>query len=242
MKYFLHDTSAIDDEKVTELFMKFGYEGVGLFYVTLEKLAKQEKPVKTNILKAQLKVGKRLEKCWNFMEQIGIISSNNGETFNKQLLNFSESYQIKKEKTREKVKQWRNKQEDTGSVTSYVPVSNLPKVKESKVKESKVKESKYKEEKAEFDFSFVEDPYKEIFLQWIKYKRSRNEMYKTRDSLGACYRNLLALSINDPGEASKIIDQSMGNNWQGLFPLKTNNKPGATDPKMSTKYIKHIKQ
>ena len=137
MKYYLHDTNSFDDEKVTELFMKFGYEGLGLFYTLLEKIAKQEKPVKTSVLKSQLKVGKRLEKCWNFMEEIDIISSNNGETFNKQLLNFSEKYQIKKEKTRIKVSEWREKQTDKKDVTSYVPVSNLPKVKESKVKESK---------------------------------------------------------------------------------------------------------
>jgi len=89
MKYYLHDTSAFDDEKVSELFIKFGYEGVGLFYVLLEKLGKQEKPIKTHVLKKQLSIGKRLEKCWSFMEEIGLISSNNGETFNKQLLNFS---------------------------------------------------------------------------------------------------------------------------------------------------------
>ena len=139
MKYFLHDTNSFDDEKITELFLKFGYEGLGLFYTTLEKIGKQEKPVKTSVLKAQLKVGKRLEKCWKFMEQIGLLSSNNGDTFNKQLLNFSETYQIKKEKTRIKVQEWRKNQYDKESVTSYVPVSNLPKVKESKVKESKVK-------------------------------------------------------------------------------------------------------
>ena len=103
MKYFLHDTNSFDDEKITELFLNFGYEGLGLFYTTLEKIGKQEKPVKTTVLKAQLKVGKRLEKCWKFMEEIGLLSSNNGDTFNKQLLNFSETYQIKKEKTRIKV-------------------------------------------------------------------------------------------------------------------------------------------
>lgn len=132
MKYYLHDTSAFDDEKVSELYIEFGYEGVGLFYVILEKLGKQEKPVKTNVLKKQLKVGKRLEKCWTFMEEIGLIHSNNGETFNKQLLNFSEKYQIKKEKTREKVAQWRKLQEDTENVTGYVPECNPPKVKGSK--------------------------------------------------------------------------------------------------------------
>lgn len=137
MKYFLHDTSSFDDEKVTELYLKFGYEGLGLFYTTLEKIGKQEKPVKTEVLKAQLRVGKKLNKCWDFMEEIGLLSSNNGETFNKQLLNFSEKYQIKKEKTREKVLQWRKKQEDKENVTSYRSECNEPKVKESKVKEIK---------------------------------------------------------------------------------------------------------
>jgi len=132
MKYYLHDSSAFDDEKITELYMKFGYEGLGLFYTLLEKMAKQEKPVKTSVLKQQLHVGKKLEKVWNFMEEIELISSNNGETFNKQLLKFSEKYQIKKEKNTKRVLQWREKQELKENVTRNESVRNAPKVKESK--------------------------------------------------------------------------------------------------------------
>ena len=135
MKYFLHDTSAFEDEKISELFINFGYEGIGLFYTILEKIAKQEKPIKTSVLKHQLKVGKRLEKCWKFMEEIEIISSPNGETFNGKLLNFSEKYQIKKEKNAKKISEWREKQSVIKNVTGYEPVRNSPKVKESKVKE-----------------------------------------------------------------------------------------------------------
>ena len=137
MKYFLHDCNSFDDEKITELFINFGYEGLGLFYTLLEKIGKQEKPIKTKILKSQLKVGKKLEKCWNFMESLGIISSNNGETFNEHLLNYSEMYQIKKEKNRKKISEWRERQQNTKNVTSYVPNCNPPKVKISKVKISK---------------------------------------------------------------------------------------------------------
>ena len=56
MKYFLHDTDSFNDEKITELYMKFGFEGLGLFHTILEKMAKQEKPVKTDVLKHQLKI------------------------------------------------------------------------------------------------------------------------------------------------------------------------------------------
>jgi hypothetical protein len=138
----------MDDEKVTELFKEFGYEGTGLFHAILEKLAKQEKPIKTSVLKYQLKVGKKLEKCWSFMESLGIISSNNGDTFNKQLLNYAEKYQIKKEKTAKKVAEWRKNQEDNENVTSYETPCNPPKGKESKVKESKVIKE-YKEKVAD---------------------------------------------------------------------------------------------
>ena len=58
MKYFLHDSNSFNDEKVTELFMAFGYEGLGLFYTALEKFAQQEKPIKTAVLKKQLNIGK----------------------------------------------------------------------------------------------------------------------------------------------------------------------------------------
>jgi hypothetical protein len=139
MKYYLHDSNSFSDEKVTELYMAFGYEGLGLFYTALEKFAQQEKPIKTAVLKKQLNIGKKLEKCWSFMESIGLISSNNGESFNKQLLKFSENYKIKKEKSAERLKQWRENQQVTENVTHSELVRNASKVKISKVKESKVK-------------------------------------------------------------------------------------------------------
>lgn len=138
MKYFLHDSNSFNDEKITELYLEYGYEGLGLFYTILEKLAFQEKPIKTIVLKHQLNVGKKLEKCWSFMEQIDLISSNNGETFNKQLLNFSQKYQVSKEKNAKRIAEWRNNQQVSENVTRYEQVSNDDKVKESKVKESKV--------------------------------------------------------------------------------------------------------
>ena len=140
MKYFLHNTSAFQDEKITELYMNFGYEGIGLYFTTLEKLALQEKPIKTDVLKKQLNIGKRLNKCWKFMESLGIISSNNGETFSKQLLNFSEKYKIKKEKNRKRISEWRKNQDVIKNVTCNEHVRNISKVKLTKVNKSKLKQ------------------------------------------------------------------------------------------------------
>lgn len=135
MKYFLHDTRAFADEKITLLFMEFGYEGLGLFYTILERLAMQEKPIAEEVIKTQLYIKKKLQKQLDFMYKIDLLSLRNGDVFSETLLNFAEKYQIKKEKTRKKVAEWRAKQED---VTSYKPVTerlrNHRKVKESKVK------------------------------------------------------------------------------------------------------------
>jgi hypothetical protein len=140
MKYYLHDSSSFNDEKITELYLEYGYEGLGLFYTILEKLAMQEKPIKTKVLKHQLNVGKKLDKVWQFIEQIDLISTNNGETFNKQLLNFSKKYQVSKEKNAKRISEWRENQQVTENVTRSEHVSNADKVKESKV--NKVKEIK----------------------------------------------------------------------------------------------------
>lgn len=119
MKYFLHNVDSLADDKVALLFIEHGYEGVGLFYCILEKLAKKEKAVNTKVLKHQLKVGKKLEKCWKFMEEIELISSNNGETFNENLLNFGESMTEKREKKRKWIQEQRENQNNTNSVDVY---------------------------------------------------------------------------------------------------------------------------
>ena len=174
MKYFLHDTNSFDDEKVTELYLRFGYEGLGLFYTALEKIAKQEKPIKTEVLKAQLKVGKRLNKCWKFMEEIELISSLNGESFNEKLLNFSENYQIKKEKNKEKIAEWREKQKDTKSVTGYVPVRNPPKVNISKVNIN-IREENFKKEVLKFK-NYPSWMLKEFTDYWTEPNKSGTKM------------------------------------------------------------------
>lgn len=151
--------------------MEHGYEGLGLFYTLLEKLAGQEKPIKTDILKQQLNVGKKLNKCWNFMESIGIIHSNNGETFNKQLLNFSEKYTIKKEKTAERIRQWRENQTIEENVTRSEQVRNAPKDNISKVKRSKEKliedrEQEFLSELKNFQHTYPIELLKSFFNYW----------------------------------------------------------------------------
>jgi hypothetical protein len=90
-------------------------------------------------------------------------------------------------------------------------------------------EKKEKQEKQEFDFSFLSNGFTDVFKDWLSYKISRGEKYKNQKSLEACYRNLLRLANNRPDQAKLIIDQAMGNNWAGLFPLQKNKNQSSLD-------------
>lgn len=176
MKYFLHDTNALDDEKVTELFMKFGYEGVGLFYCILEKLAKQEKPIKTTVLKKQLEVGKKLEKCWVFMEEITLIYSSNGETFNKQLLNFSEKYKIKKENNAKRISDWREKQQVTENVTRNKSVRNTTNSKVYNNIDISIRREAFKNALSSFISKYQKEMLNDFYRYWTEPNQSKTKM------------------------------------------------------------------
>lgn len=223
MKYYLHDSNSFNDEKITELYMKFGYEGLGLFYTLLEKIASQEKPIKTSVLKSQLKVGKKLDKCWLFMESIGLIQSNNGETFNIQLMKFSEKYKIKKENTAKRVSEFRDRHEVIKNVTSYNNVCNAPKVKENKVKEDNLTTDKSEipilNINEKFLFSIPAE-WRQAVEKWLEFKREKQQPYKGLISLNTMFEKLRKFSNENPINGEEIIENSISNNYSGFFKLK----------------------
>ena len=82
-------------------------------------------------------------------------------------------------------------------------------------------------DKIRLNTEFVEDSFKEVFNGWLSYKQARKESYKDEQSLKALYKKMVRLSNNSPKVALEIIEQSMANNWAGLFELR-NNGTGTT--------------
>ena len=124
MKFFKHSTTSIQEDGLDKVLLQFGYEGVGLYYAIIERLTFSEKPINTFVLKSQLKVGKKLEKIWKFLESLEIIYTKNGETFSKLCENFIESYEENKNKTKKRVSQFRDNQSERKNVTCYKQKSN----------------------------------------------------------------------------------------------------------------------
>lgn len=92
-----------------------------------------------------------------------------------------------------------------------------------------IKENK---EKSDFDLSFVMPEFLPIVQDWFAYKKEKKQTYKERGAK-TFYTQLVNLSDNNPEIARLIIEQSMANNWAGIFPLK--NKPKTTQLSKSQK-------
>ena len=77
--------------------------------------------------------------------------------------------------------------------------------------------------------------------KWIDYKKERGQSYKTA-GLRACVEKLERLSNNDADLAMMIVDESISNNWAGLFPLKENKNKLSKAQEIEEHNLKHIQK
>ena len=79
-----------------------------------------------------------------------------------------------------------------------------------------------KPKKSELDMSIVAPNMLEPVETWLAYKKEKGQMYKPT-AFKTFYRKFCELCGNNPQVAMAIIEQSMQNNYAGIFPLKNNN-------------------
>lgn len=73
--------------------------------------------------------------------------------------------------------------------------------------------------KNEINLDFVDHKYRQALTTWLSYKKERKQTYTQRGA-ELCYELLLKLSKNNPDTAMAIVQQSIANNYSGLFALK----------------------
>ena len=79
-----------------------------------------------------------------------------------------------------------------------------------------------KAKKTELDMSIVAPNMFEPVETWLAYKKEKAQSYKPT-GFKTFYKKLCELSGNNPQVAMAIIEQSMQNNYAGIFPLRNNN-------------------
>lgn len=80
-----------------------------------------------------------------------------------------------------------------------------------------------------FDFTLYPQ-FEEVLKKWIDYKKSRKESYKNQQSIDALAKRLYTFSGGDKSIAEEIINQSMANNWAGIFQLNDNKRSNNAKP------------
>ena len=60
-------------------------------------------------------------------------------------------------------------------------------------------------------------------LKWLEYRKQIKKPYKSQMTIETCYKHLEDLSRGSLDLAEKIVEQSIANQWQGLFELKQGN-------------------
>lgn len=76
-----------------------------------------------------------------------------------------------------------------------------------------------------------QDPFHPILQEWLEYKTAKKQSYASERSVQAFLTKLKNLSNNNPDTAQAIIEESMANNWAGVFALQPNNKTSSPQKK-----------
>lgn len=75
----------------------------------------------------------------------------------------------------------------------------------------------------EIDLSFLQKDFIPIVEKWFFYKKEKKQEYKGQTSINTFCKKLIEYSNGDAIIAEAIIEQSIANNWAGIFELKNNN-------------------
>lgn len=82
-----------------------------------------------------------------------------------------------------------------------------------------------KPKKSELDMSIVAPEMREAVDTWLAYKKEKGQSYKPT-GFKTFYRKFCEMCGNNPQVAMAIVEQSIQNNYSGLFPLRNNNNYG----------------
>lgn len=227
-EYFPHDCNASDDPKIMVMMAQLGLEAYGIYWILIEYLREQPGYRAPLYLLDPLsrRYGSSREKFEAIVMKFGLFEHDDKEFFSTSLQRRMEPMEEKRKRNKENIlKRW-------GKNTNVLPPYNdgITTVIQSKVKKSKVKKSKEEKSKEENTDAFLaslplsgDNPNQDLiktWCRWVEFRKKLKKPYKTQEGTAAAYNKLLGLAGNDSTTAMAIINQSIENEWIGLFPLK----------------------
>lgn len=96
-------------------------------------------------------------------------------------------------------------------------------IKEEKEDKSSSKNVNTKDILDCYDISNIPQGYVDVVRAWCQYKKERKEKYKSQSSFDTMVKRLVKLSNGNPRIAALVVEQSIANNYAGLFAIKSSN-------------------
>jgi hypothetical protein len=226
--YFSHDYNARNDAKVVKLLIKHGFEGYGLYWAIIEDLYQNANALPLDYESIAYALRADSEKIKSIIHGFDLFVFSEDKFGSMSVQRRMEERQLKSKKASDNAfKRW-NKYATAMQSDSD---RNATALKNDAKKESIVKDIKVKEKKESIkvepigSLSELEKTLESFFEMRRKIKKPATPYAKT-----LILKELEKLALNDDSLKIAILNQSIRNSWQDVYPLKTD----ARNPKKET--------
>jgi uncharacterized protein YdaU (DUF1376 family) len=232
-EYFSHDLNARNDRKMIRLAMKHGMEGVGIYWCIIEMMYEEQgRLMHTECERIAFELRTSCDTVESVLQDFDLFYTD-AECWYSASVNKRIEAQIlvsngAKKAAQTRWEKYRNQSvsNDNAEAMQSHTNRNANKEKKKKEKESKVNTNTAREllpariEKKQLYDSGEYGFFEPIVDSWVSYKKSKGQSYKTKQTLDVFVKRLIEISNGDYATAEAIVNQSIGNNWAGIFELK----------------------
>jgi uncharacterized protein YdaU (DUF1376 family) len=225
--YFPHDSNAKDDPKIMIMMAQLGLEAYGIYWLLIEFLRDQEAYQAPLILLDPLarRFGSSKEKFEAVVMKFNLFAYDDINFYSPSLNKRMHPLDEKRVKMSENAsKRWIDNAKNEQHNAIALPMHSNCNTEKSRVEKSKEEKSRIKKSQILDPFSFCSESFIPVWEKWLNYRKEVRKPYRTETGMITKYNELVSLSGNDASKALAIVDQSIGNEWTGFFPLKTNGK------------------
>ena len=218
--------------------MRHGMEGIGIYWCIVEMMYEEQgRLMQSECERIAFELRTSCEKVDSVLRDFNLFYADAeywySESVNKRIeaqIQVSNGAKKAAQVRWEKFKNQPVSKENADAMRSHTD-GNANKEKKSKGKESKINNKETREllpagidKKQLFpvgEYGFFEP----IVDSWVSYKKSKGQSYKTKQTLDVFVKRLIEISNGDYATAEAIVNQSIGNNWAGIFELKNGGAP-----------------
>lgn len=234
-EYLSHDYSTRNDEKIKLVIRKYGMTGYGVFWAIIEDLYNNANALQLDYVGIAYDLHVDNEMVKSIINDFDLFIINDNTFSSLSIKKRLEARAEKSEKNSNAANiRWSKHRENTNAMQTQcerieneckrnaIIEYNIIEYNNKDIIKEEIEEKPKKLKKEDYNLSTINTNFLPLIEKWLRYKKDKKQKYKSTESVLAFYKSLLNLSKNNPATAEKIIEQSMANNWAGIFELKTN--------------------